>query len=54
VAQDIEEFLKRVFIEKDAENIYLYTDLFIQNLEQLESNIQHVTRDADDGELDFF
>ena len=54
IAEDLEVFLKDIFIEKTAENIFIYKDLFTQSLEQLESNVQNICRDMDDGELDFF
>jgi YesN/AraC family two-component response regulator len=54
ISDDIEAFLNMVFISKEAENLYIYKDLFEQNLSQLESNIKNVNSDVDDGELDFF
>jgi DNA-binding response OmpR family regulator len=54
ILNDIKYFVETVFINRDSDNIYLYPDLFEQDLVQLESNIQGVNRDNDDGELDFF
>jgi CheY-like chemotaxis protein len=54
IAKDLNNFLNEVFISKTAENIFLYDDLFMQSLEQLESNLQSICRDLDDGELEFF
>jgi DNA-binding response OmpR family regulator len=54
ILNDIKFFVDTVFIDRNSDNIYLYPDLFEQDLVQLESNIQNVNRDTDDGELDFF
>jgi DNA-binding response OmpR family regulator len=54
IAIDLKNFYENVFVNKSADNIRLYADLFDQSFMQLESNIQNVNRDLDDGELDFF
>jgi YesN/AraC family two-component response regulator len=54
IADDIKKFLENVFISKTCENILLFSDLFTQNFTQLESNIQNINRDSEDGDLDFF
>jgi DNA-binding response OmpR family regulator len=54
ILNDIKYFVETVFIKRDSDNIYLYPDLFEQDLTQLEANIQSINRESDEGELDFF
>jgi DNA-binding response OmpR family regulator len=57
ILNDMKDFISDVFVTKKADNIFLYTDLFKQNLSQLEANINNADKaleDFDEGELDFF
>jgi DNA-binding response OmpR family regulator len=59
VFQDIKECIKTVFINKNAENIYIYPDLLMANLNQIESDIFNYESSISDeekyqeGELEF-